>query len=107
MTYRKQLWRLWCAERGANAVEYVAVSGVALVIAGLIVAGLTAGSIEIGSVMATHHAAFIASFERGLDGTAGTDAAMHPQPDPIVWWHPAHMSQPMLGVTAPFAGHSP
>jgi Flp pilus assembly pilin Flp len=102
MTDERWLWRLWRAESGANVVEYVAVSGLALVITGLMVAGLTAGRMEIGHVMAEHHAAFIASFDTGLSGTAGTDAAMYPQPEPIDWWHLARLSQPMFGITAPF-----
>jgi Flp pilus assembly pilin Flp len=101
MTLARQFWRLWRAEQGANIVEYVAVSGIALLITGLIVAGLTAGRSEIGQAMAAYHAALIASFDAGRVGTANTDAAMYPHVETVEWWHLYHMSQPMLGVPAP------
>jgi Flp pilus assembly pilin Flp len=98
MRFSARFWRLWHNEQGVNVVEYVAVSTVALIAVGIILASLTAGRMEIGRTMAEYHAALIASFDTGLEGTANIDAEMHPQPQPVDWRNTSYISAPMLGI---------
>ena len=72
------LRRLGTNQRGSNVVEYVGISGIALITAGLIIAAIVAGRFQLGAAMAVIHERQVASFEGGLGGQANTDAALQP-----------------------------
>jgi hypothetical protein len=72
------LRRLCAYERGANVVEYVGVTGIALLLAGMLIVGVMNGRYTIGGVMAGHIDRIISSFEGGRPGTANTNTSLYP-----------------------------
>lgn len=71
--------RLAACEHGGGIVEYVGVSGLALLVTGWIIVTISAQRFVIGRAMADIHARQITSFESGLGGTANTDAQLYPR----------------------------
>jgi len=69
-------------ENGGSIVEYVGVSGLALLVTGWIIVTISAQRFTIGGAMANIHARQIASFESGLGGTANTNAQLYPHVTP-------------------------
>lgn len=69
-------------EYGGSIVEYVGVSGLALLVTGWIIVTISAQRFTIGNAMANIHARQIASFESGLGGTANTNAQLYPRVTP-------------------------
>lgn len=74
--------RLAACEYGGGIVEYVGVSGLALLVTGWIIVTISAQRFVIGRAMADIHARQITSFESGLGGTANTDAQLYPRVTP-------------------------
>lgn len=66
------------AERGASVVEYIGVTGIALMVAALIMAGLSAGRYRLGAAMASVHERQIESFANGAAGSITIDASLYP-----------------------------
>jgi hypothetical protein len=73
-----RLRRIVRADRGTSIVEYVGVTGIALIVAALIMAGITSGRFRLGAAMANIHDRQIISFENGMPGQANTDADLFP-----------------------------
>jgi len=69
-------------ENGGSIVEYVGVSGLALLVTGWIIVTISAQRFTIGGAMANIHARQIVSFENGLGGTANTNAQLYPHVTP-------------------------
>ncbi|ABQ89803.1 hypothetical protein [Roseiflexus sp. RS-1] len=69
-------------ENGGSIVEYVGVSGLALLVTGWIIVTISAQRFTIGGAMANIHARQIVSFESGLGGTANTNAQLYPHVTP-------------------------
>ncbi|MFQ3684382.1 hypothetical protein [Roseiflexus sp.] len=74
--------RLVACEYGGGVVEYVGVSGLALLVTGWIIVTISSQRFVIGRAMADIHARQITSFESGLGGTANTDAQLYPRVTP-------------------------
>jgi len=70
--------RLLRDTRGATVVEYVAVTGLGLLLAGLIIVALTAQRRTWGGAMANVLDWHIAAFEGGQAGTVNIDAGFTP-----------------------------
>nr|MCU0491726.1 hypothetical protein [Chloroflexaceae bacterium] len=69
MTWWRRLRTTWRSERGTQPLDYVGVTGVAMVVAGMIIVGIVAARGQLGAQMARVHAHIIASFEQGRGGT--------------------------------------
>ncbi len=74
--------RLVECEYGGGVVEYVGVSGLALLVTGWIIVTISSQRFVIGRAMADIHTRQITSFESGLGGTANTDAQLYPRVKP-------------------------
>jgi len=90
--------RLLLDTRGATVVEYVAVTGLGLLLAGLIIVALTGQRRTWGGAMANVLDWHIAAFEGGQAGTVNIDAGFTPGFAPPRRPAPPALFAPVLSV---------
>jgi hypothetical protein len=66
-------------EHGTNIVEYVAITGIALIVVGTIVVALVAGRFRVGQVMADSLDTIVISFSVGRPGQVNIDTSLYPK----------------------------
>lgn len=66
-------------EHGTNIVEYMTVTGIALLVVGTIVVALVAGRFRVGQAMADTLDTIIVSFSAGRPGQVNIDTSLYPK----------------------------
>jgi hypothetical protein len=66
-------------EHGTNIVEYVAITGIALLVVGTIVVAIVAGRFRVGKAMADTLDTIIISFSAGRPGQVNIDTSLYPE----------------------------